>query len=340
MTPFFSPGPVKIDPQCLWFCDGPDGLRPIEESLHARAARGETVSFEAAHRMDGQDPGAVIHGLMASMANGGWTSGSRITIAVERHGRCVLMDGLHRSSAALMLSGILCEAHIAYREAEWIALRYAIKRLNGGENRLYQPIAHPDLAHLPVWRTDTEERANTIACWMRSRSGAGLLSDASGLDVGCHTGALTCALARHGYLMVGTDTDRDALRIAERLAWSQTSVSFIEEWTEASRFHRRCDFVVFLSVLNHYLTDGRGDEAVQLFLRCLAVAPVVFLDCPLPGEPVGGSSDLVDPEVLLRWCAAVDAGGSGEVVSPGGPSPRRPMLVWMRGTGLAPPTAS
>ena len=62
-----------------------------------------------------------------------------------------------------------------------------------------------------------------------------------------------------------------------------------------------------------------------------AMTAVLFLDCPAPGDPVGGASEFIEPAVFLKWCASTGVPGAGRVLAGcKGTGLQRPILVWER----------
>ena len=321
---------IDAPPGRLWW-QSADGLHPLSEAVHVRTAKEIRIGkaapeYSAMHDVtwnDGSIEGRPekFAALVESMAQDGW-KGPRVKIAINDRGQLVITDGLHRSATAFVL-GLTVPCEIVYRHEKWIALKYSLFELNGGV-KLYQPIAHPDLAW-PSWRRDTALRANIIASWLRANEPGAHY----GVDLACNSGSLTCALGRAGYSMKGLDTSESAVRAASILA-SMEGIG-----SENATF-ARCDempsipksyFAVCLSLLNHHQVDGRSAEGQEIFRRLVGSAPVVFLDAPVSGDPVGGDSPFVDPDNVLAWCKESGAPGQGQVIDTAG-ALMRPLLVW------------
>lgn len=333
MTPtdaqrFFS---VHIDtpPARLW-CQDSDGGPPLPlvemVALRARKPDGPWRADECATP-------EVTQALRESIARNGWSDDSRVLVAIDPRGRCVLTDGFHRASAALAEGLPTIPACVVYRSSEWGALRYALLGVGGGVPTLYQPVEHPDFAAWPCWRTDTAERVRVIGGYLRASGPRAVV------DLACHTGALARGLARAGCSVTGLDTDATTVKAARMLKTmdgeAATGVDF-DQCTPLPDIPC-ADAVVVLSLLNHHWTDGRDAEGREVFRRCLAAAPLVILDAPAPGDPVGGSSPFADsPAEVFRWCAGVDPGGTGEVLAPRSDALQRTILAWHRSNGWYP----
>jgi SAM-dependent methyltransferase len=268
--------------------------------------------------------------LVQAMDSEGWKDGERIKVAINDRGQIVITDGLHRAAAAYAVCLLPIPAEIVYRHEQWWALKYALMDLNDGV-RLYQPIDHPDFASWPTWRSDTKARAKAIFVSLpKSRP-------LYGVDLGCNAGALTLALAREQIAMYGYDTDPRAVRVAQMIAnmehigADEAYVSFYQSAEIPALLE--VDFVVCLSLLNHYQAEPqRMAIGHAIFRACVKTAPLVFLDAPASGDPVGGNTEFVDPEAVFAWCAAAGVSGQGHVVAR--EDLQRPLLVWERGRDL------
>lgn len=332
----FVPPSIRVVPEHLWY-QSDVNLVPAGETLHARAARAiregvrpEETDYAIAcrdhpYRTDGRCGGEVIAGLLRALETGAGLP--HIKTAIDARGRIVIADGIHRAAAALALGREL-DAEVVYRDQTWIAFRYAVWRFHGNTTRLYQPVDHPDIPW-PCWRRDTQRRAELVH--------AHVPEGATGIDLACNAGGLTCALARHGHPMTGLDIDAHGVRAATlraRMARIGT------EGGATARFEvcddiptlAPADFAVCFSLLNHHVVDGRDAIGQEIFRRLVACAPVVFLDAPAPRDEVGGDTHFSDPEVFLRWCRDTGAPGGGVVLARHRADPllQRDLLQWRR----------
>lgn len=312
--------------------------KPVTESTHFETARrvlaGEDIaSTEYASALDQWATPQEFSTLIESMRTKGYDPDPerRITVAINARGQLVILDGLHRAATALALGLDSVPLTVLYRAEEWQTLRLLLVSINKRLG-LYQPIDHPDLAW-PVHRTDTAARVELIH---EALIGQGARA---GVDLACHTGALTFGLASKGLSVLGLDTDPDTVRVADMLrgidgvghdhaAFGLTSpVLSLPPWACGLR-----DFVVCFSLLNHHWADpGRLAEGAEIFRACVRTAPLIFLDAPAPGDEIGGDSEFTDPSNVFVWCGQIDPGGEGRIVALRGTRGlQRDLLVWRR----------
>ena len=300
--------------------------------------QGHTMTWDE-NTTEGQ-PGA-FKTLIQSMKETGW-DGFPIRIAIDGAGHLVITDGLHRSAAALGVGLATIPCEVVYRDVKWLALKQVVLALGDGEPKLYQPLPHPDFEDWPVWRHDTEVRAGVILQYLRRIHGQGKVL--RGIDLGCNTGTLTCRIARGtedlSVQMTGLDVELRAVQVANWQAGWMAADAYFRTSIEVPDLDDPCwddglDFVVCLSLLNHYQCDpDRQRVGFELFDVCLQ-APLVFLDAPAPGDPVGGDSKFTDPAEVFKWCAQADPAGHGEIVgimsNAHSDGLQRPLLAWHRG---------
>ena len=331
---------IDVPPSRLWVQHSGNGLLPLAETTHVSAAQailaGEdphNTAYTREHRrqytgsVEGR-PDAFAE-LVRLMEEDGWKDDERIKVAINERGQIVITDGLHRAAAAYVLGLVHIPVEIVYRHERWQALKYALMEANGGV-KLYQPIDHPDFASWPAWRVDTAARVKAIVASLPKNRGL------FGVDLGCNAGALTLALAREQIVMYGYDTDLRVIRAARLVAnmehiGADKGLAFFYQSEEVPAL-LEVDFVVCLSLLNHYQADPQRLAAGQaIFRACVKAAPVVYLDAPAPEDPVGGDTEFVDPEAVFAWCKLAGVSGKGEVVADRGEELQRPLLVWRRG---------
>lgn len=322
---------IDVPPSRLWCQVATDMAvfcAPVSESMQAAAAVAlvSGIAPSASGYEENPSAGMLLEkfvDLAASMRSG--YLGEPVEIAINGRGQLVITNGIHRTALALALGLPLIPARVVYRSEEWQTCKRVLHAINGGP-RLYQPVDHPDLSAWPVWRVDTGARARIM--------GEAAQGGRRGVDLACHTGGMTLALARHGFNMDGFDTDPKAIHVASFLRDVPDVGSPLAGFSVCDPIvnlpHGGIDFVVCLSLLNHHQEDrDRWEEGAEIFRRCEAAAPLVFLDCPAPGDPVGGASEFVDPEAVFRWCAQTGASGVGSVLALRGENGlQRTLLAW------------
>lgn len=318
--------PLHVPPAALWWIHGDAGAERLGNSVHAHSAK-EILAGAAPEDTEYakciRTKQAGCHGkpekfaaLIRDMKAKGWHGGPIIGFIVG-DGRIIIHDGFHRSAAALAVGLSTVPVAIHGRDPSWIAFRIALKKLNGG-CKLYQPIDHPDLSYWRSWRKDTAQRIKLIVEALRSNSVRTVC------DLGCHSGVLSCALARAGYDVTGIDSNPKAIAAARRMA-------AMEGIGGDAAFHAgsepdSAEAVICLSALNHAWVKGKGDE---LFAKLAAAAPLLILDMPALGDPVGGDTEWADENHVVKWLE--DKGGAVEYLGKRGEGNlQRTLLRWRR----------
>ena len=152
-------------------------------------------------------------------------------------------------------------------------------------------------------------------------------------DVGCHTGGLTHAFGKAGIKAMGFDVCPQTIEAANLISTmpdiGSANASF--ELIEGELRIPECSAVVCLSLLNHHMeVPARHEEGFKIFRKCVDAAPVVILDAPSPGEPVGGFSEYIDSEAVFKWCKDSGANGVGTVLAERSDDLQRTLLIWQR----------
>ena len=323
---------IDVDPKRLWWQCGDHGPKRITEAPHYEAACQIVAGEEpTAYRIKKRSPGHVqgnmpaIKGLVRSLRKGWNPKAPRPTAWINRRGEIVLTDGMHRSAIAAAVGLPRIPVAIVARDEDWWRVKHALKKLNGGV-KLYQPVDHPDLAW-PAWRKDTGNRAEVIGDYLREHQAQQVA------DIGCHSGALSLALARQGFTVTGYDHNELAIKAAQALA-PMTDIG----GEGRARFEvsglvpqlPELDAVVMLSALNHCWAKGHWQVAEDIVTAIFQAAPRLVFDCPTSGDPVAGDGDFTDPNHVLSWMAEAAGKGKGRILAPRGEMLQRTLLVWER----------
>jgi len=305
---------------------GTDGkTHPLEKHRLFRAAKDILRGNKA--------PGSGDFESLCKSVYEGWRPKSHLSIAINHHAECVITDGLHRAIAAKAAGLVVLPARIVYRSEEWIAFKYAMLRANEGKLPIYQPVDHPDFTALgwTVHRTDTARRVEVIVDDLKKN----YPNAYSGWDFACNTGVLTLGLANAGYKMLGVDINEDAIHAATSMAnmkrFGPAEGVFFGSCTPKFQITTAHDFAVILSFLNHHMADPtRHEYGHDVFRSGVKSAPVVYLDAPTAGDPIGGSSKYIDPNEVFEWCRESGAPGEGRIVAKHGDDLSRTILAWER----------
>jgi len=325
------------DPAKIFWQQANQGPTPIQESVHYRGAvemlagTGPSETCYAAAGMrdsKGHTQGkpAEFAALIKSIGNG-W-AGKRVRVWINRRGELVLTDGMHRTAAAAATGLASIPVTVVARDEDWWRFLYALKELNSGV-KLYQPVDHPDTMW-PCWRKDTDERARIIGEAIREAHG----DCADVIDLGCHTGTLSCALARQGFYVTGFDLKARAIEAASMMA----GMTHIGGEGRALFARQRksvpdmgpADAVVCLSAINHQWHKGHENTTgADILKACLSSAPMLILDCPIDADPVGGFHPWTDPALVIEWIGQ-HVEGRGRILAPVSATLQRTLILWER----------
>ncbi len=263
--------------------------------------------------------------IYSNIASNGFSVEHPVQIAIDEQGVGVILDGLHRTICALHLGLDVIPVQIVYRALNWQLFKHAVY-LQNGRAHMYQYIEHFDFEGWSRWRVDNEKRAQVVAQELDRLLGS-KRGQARGLELACNSGAVSCSLSRRGYSMLGLDVEQTCVDTASYLAGMRFFGGFDEDKGVSNAHFETCgyvvdltkygsfDFILCFSLLNHHQVDGRDEEGKEIFRRLVQGSPLVFLDCPTKGDPVGGNTDFVRPERVIEWCRASGAMGEGRVVA-------------------------
>ena len=203
-----------------------------------------------------------------------------------------LLNGHHRISMLQHLKHPPIKVDVKKRDPEWLKLKHDLFYLYK-KKLLYQPIDHPDFNDWDVDRQCTD-RLESILKFL------GDVKDKRGLDIGSCTGWFSHRLVKNGAVMVGVDPDRRRISIAKRLSWCYglptNNPEFLSvRFEKYLRGKRKFDFVLFLSLLHHYLRrDMSGAwDAVNLISRHTDTMFLDLAENPKKPLPIKWSPELI-----------------------------------------------
>ena len=172
-------------------------------------------------------------------------------------------------------------------------IRDHAKRRWGG--RTYQPILHPDLAHLPA--LCGPHRFDLIRSHMPFAGGPLL-------DIGANWGYFCHRFEDEGFRCVAVEREPaeyyflEKLRIAEGREFKTVKAS-IFDFQGASEF----DVVLAMSIFHHFLKTEINYQRLVRFLRSVKTR-VLFFEPHVPGESqMAGAHRNLDNEAFVRFVA-------------------------------------
>jgi hypothetical protein len=237
----------------------------------ARAAvsRGERL-FKFARPGDLDARFEKLDGLIANIRRDGYRSQrelragrpwDEVVIALDRRGRPLLVDGVHRYAIARALGLSSVPAVVSLRHRQWVlfcaeVLGYA--RDKGGA--AYQPYDHFDLHGVPYSHDDS--RWIAMAPHLPEPRGAAL-------DIGANAGDFSRRLERHGFQVIAVErSEREAYFLSRlRDASSLSFEVFRASYSELPADRREFQVGLALSVFHHALKTREGHQELLEFLK-------------------------------------------------------------------------
>jgi len=173
-----------------------------------------------------------------------------IRIRIRKNGELAIGNGHHRVSMLKHLKYPEIDIEIASRHPSFTEFKDKLYNLYGGK-LLYQPVDHPDFSDWVIVQNGYEE----VFQLMKDNID---IKDKHILDIGCCTGDFSYRLAELGGRLVGIDTNKKRIEIAEyqrgyREAEQENPVFKVESFETHLEKPRRYDMILLLNVIHHYL---------------------------------------------------------------------------------------
>lgn len=230
-----------------------------------------------------------------------------ITVNISGNGLLTAVNGHHRISILRHLGYESVRVKVNQRSHSWLNFKQRMRRLYR-QNKLYQPLDHPDFAGWHV-AMDCADTLNTIL------NEAGSLENKKVLDVGCCTGWYCYRLVERGASVLGIDRDAVRIEAADRLrgwyGFQAANPVFVCDRLEHAlpklkmekpRW-RRVHAVLFLNVFHHILHDDGLFRAKQKARLISGFSDHVYLETSRSGLAKAG----VTPEQMTAlFCEAGD----------------------------------
>ena len=339
---------TTINPNDIYFTDMGKGkvskisghvLAPYLDTL----VQSEDPSLPQPHKSPYETTSLEFLNLFKNIKTQGYNPKYPVQVAIDPLGRAIVCDGIHRTLVCRKLGITSMPCLILYRSIEWWLFRSALYNQHSNTTKLYQKVNHFDFNLWTSWRVDCDIRAeliynDVIKFHAEPKS-------LVGAEIACNTGTISCALARKGVTMRGFDTDPKCINSASRLAQmdaigarfeSNEGTSILASFELCGQVIDPnklpdCDFIICLSLLNHFQIDERRTEAGLNIFRNLAMKTNrIYLDCPVDRDAVGGGTEFTQPQKVFEWCASAGIGGHGRIVAEieSNKPLMRPLLVW------------
>jgi 2-polyprenyl-3-methyl-5-hydroxy-6-metoxy-1,4-benzoquinol methylase len=192
--------------------------------------------------------------LYRSIRDNGYDRSIPIHVGISARGGLHIANGHHRAAIATAMQIESLPGRVRARHERWARFRKMLAERFSAQ-KLYTAIPHPDLASWAVAR-DSEQRVKAILQHVRPGQ--------SVVDVGCHAGTFSFALADHGCPVTAIEKSGRLIECAKVVEAFSPRPKPIEwrsgdAWSQEAPRH---DVVLCLSVLHHTLKDGTFDAAV------------------------------------------------------------------------------
>jgi SAM-dependent methyltransferase len=200
-----------------------------------------------------------------------------IVVAIDRHGRFLLVDGSHRLALARVIGVEAVPVVVAVRHHRWAEFCTEVQAFadqRGG--RLYQPLPHPDLQGIPS--AQGYERVDLILERLPATHGRVL-------DIGANTGLFCHELERRGFDCVAIERSRKEAYILKRL---RSAAGYTFEVREQSIVDTELDetftVTLALNIFHHLCKTREGYEGLIKVLRRLKT-DAMFFECHQADDP-------------------------------------------------------
>jgi hypothetical protein len=232
-----------------------------------------------------------------------------VSVRLDRNGMLLMEDGRHRLCLARLLAVDKIPVKITVRHREWWCFREMVidqaKRNNG---KVYQPICHPDLAHIPSLYDGARFRL------IKPHLPIG--STRTLLDIGAHWGYF-CHMAEETgldcYAVESSPSTRYFLEKLRNAAGRRFTI--IPESIFETNLFQYYDVVLALNIFHHFIKRKDSHEKLVALLKRLN-AGTLFLQTHDPDDPqMRDAYRNYSPEEFVgfikgnsRFCDAVQIG--------------------------------
>lgn len=200
-----------------------------------------------------------------------------IIVKIDRHGKILFFNGIHRFCIAKILSLEKIPVIVKTRHIEWYKFKnelfsYANKQQLGAnhERQLYQKLSHPDLQDIPY----THENDDRFVAIEKNRiSKGGTL-----LDIGANFGFFCSKLEELGYNCTAVESNpelvyfMEKIKKAEQKSFRIINDNILDSFNKPTKF----DVVLALNIFHHFIkTESNYNKFINL-LRNLTIKEMFF----------------------------------------------------------------
>ena len=219
-----------------------------------------------------------------------------ISVRVARDGELLLEDGAHCLSIAKLLPVPRVPMKVMARHTEWVHFRREILRYaSGRDNRVYQPLLHPDLQAIPS-RYD-HRRYELIQANLPFSSG-------TLLDIGAHWGYFCHRFANDGFDCTAVESSREALYFLEKLRIAgKKHFTIVNQSIFDYRNRQDCDVVLALNIFHHFLKTEASYRRLTALLGRLKVGVMILQTHQVDSDQMVGAFRAFGPASFAKWVA-------------------------------------
>jgi 2-polyprenyl-3-methyl-5-hydroxy-6-metoxy-1,4-benzoquinol methylase len=200
-----------------------------------------------------------------------------ITIRIGHDGVILFEDGRHRLAMARVLGIETIPVKISVRHSDWMQFRKeVIEYAKSQDGKLYAPITHIDLAHIPAYFG--EERFELLMANLEMTSG-------SVLDIGSHWGYFCHRFEEAGFDCFAIENAAIHVHFLEKLKRAENRrFEIIHGDVFDLREKAEFDIVLALNIFHHFLKTQSSYEQLQQLLQRLDMK-VMFFQAHCSSEP-------------------------------------------------------
>ena len=205
-----------------------------------------------------------------------------VRLAIDRYGHFLFIDGRHRLTCATLLNLSHIPCKVVLRHTQWVSFQNEIIEYARatGSNKIYQRIAHPDLANIPAHHVDPR------ADWMVASLGDYDPAGKRLVDIGAHWGLMCHTLEDAGFSCTAIEKIAEAHSFMDRIriASDKKFTTWCGDVFDYPDFDGVA-VVVALNILHHFLkTEPLHGRLIELLQR---LQPDIMFFQPHAADPPG-----------------------------------------------------
>ncbi len=208
----------------------------------------------------------------------GWNE-NEVTINIGRNGEILFNNGRHRLTFAKLLKLEEIPVKVTVRHKQWVALKNEIFEYSKKfENKVYAPLIHPDLRHIPSHYDDT--RFRIIKENMKVKGG-------TLLDIGSHWGYFCHKFEDEGFDCYCVEKSKINLYFLQKFRETEKKKFKIIPYSIFNlpdNIPKKYDIIIALSIFHHFIKEEHIYKKFIEFLKTLK-GKELFFEPHNPEEP-------------------------------------------------------